>query len=60
MLIVDVAPPERAALTLPADAERWLAALLEELPPARAARVVAAVTGVPRDEIYARALAMKR
>ncbi len=28
-----------------ADAERWLIALLAELPPARAARVVAAVTG---------------
>ena len=44
---------------LSADAERWLVALLEELPPARAARVVAAVTGIKRDVIYARALALK-
>jgi len=34
-------------------------ALLQELPPARAARVVAAVTGVARDLIYARALALQ-
>ena len=39
------APPRRASRTrrCRADAERWLVALLEELPPARAARVVAAV-----------------
>ena len=59
VLIVDVAPPERAALTLPADVERWLAALLEELPPARAARVVAAVAGIRREAVYARALELK-
>jgi 16S rRNA (cytidine1402-2'-O)-methyltransferase len=39
---------------------RWLQALLEELPPARAARVVAAMTGVSRDDVYARALTLKR
>jgi hypothetical protein len=33
--------------------------LLTELPPARAARVVAAVTGVARDVVYARAIALK-
>ena len=60
VLIVDVpgvsaAPPAG----LDADGERWLAALLEELPPARAARVVAAVTGAPREAVYARALALK-
>ena len=38
---------------------RWLVALLEELPPSRAARVVAAVTGAPRADVYARALALK-
>jgi 16S rRNA (cytidine1402-2'-O)-methyltransferase len=61
VLIVDVRPtaPRGTADALSADAERWLAALLEELPPARAARVVAAATGIKRDVIYARALALK-
>ena len=61
VLIVDVGPPAPRGTSdaLSADAERWLAALLEELPPARAARVVAAVTGIKRDVVYARALALK-
>jgi 16S rRNA (cytidine1402-2'-O)-methyltransferase len=58
VLIVD-APVEAAAGVLDAQVERWLAALLSELPPARAARVVAEVSGVPRDAVYARALALK-
>ncbi len=44
---------------LSADAERWLAALLAEMPPARAARVVASMTGIKRDVVYARALELK-
>ncbi|MEP7328114.1 MAG: 16S rRNA (cytidine(1402)-2'-O)-methyltransferase [Betaproteobacteria bacterium] len=62
VLIVDVAAPREAvgSVTLSSDTVRWLQALLEELPPARAARVVAAVTGVPRDDVYARALELKR
>ena len=61
VLIVDVrAAVQRAAEEgLTADAERWLVALLDELPPARAARVVAAATGIKREVIYARALALK-
>jgi len=62
VLIVDVrapAPNVSGEEVLSADAERWLAALLEELPPARAARVVAAVAGIKRDAVYARALAIK-
>ena len=60
VLILDV-PAEGADLpTLSPDAETWLAALLQELPPARAARVVAAVTGVARELVYARALALQR
>lgn len=61
VLIVDALPAAArgAQVALDPDSERWLAALLEELPPARAARVVASVTGVPRDAIYARALALK-
>ena len=60
VLILDV-PAERAdARALSRDAESWLVALLEELPPARAARVVAAMTGVARELVYARALALQR
>jgi 16S rRNA (cytidine1402-2'-O)-methyltransferase len=61
VLIVDVRPAAQrnAEAGLTADAERWLVALLEELPPARAARVVAAATGIRREVIYARALALK-
>ena len=50
---------EAATPALTPDAERWLVALLAELPPARAARVVAAMTGAARDAVYARALALK-
>ena len=59
VLIVDESDAEQAAAALGPDAERWLAALLAELPPARAARIVSAVTGVARDAVYARALAIK-
>ena len=61
VLIIDAAGEVQATFTaLPADVERWLAALLEELPPARAARVAAAVTGTPRDQVYARAVALRQ
>jgi 16S rRNA (cytidine1402-2'-O)-methyltransferase len=61
VLIVDVMPaaPRVADEALSPDAERWLVALLEELPPARAARVVAAVVGIRRETVYARALVLK-
>lgn len=61
VLVID-APAPRAAegVELSPEHLRWLQALLEELPPAKAARVVAAVTGVPRDDVYARALMFKR
>jgi 16S rRNA (cytidine1402-2'-O)-methyltransferase len=42
------------------DARRLLDALADELPPARAARVVAKLTGLPRDVLYEMALARKR
>ncbi len=59
VLLVDAPadePPERA---LSADAARWLRALLAELPPARAARLVADLTGADRAACYAQALALK-
>jgi 16S rRNA (cytidine1402-2'-O)-methyltransferase len=60
VLLVDAPPaPEHAAEALPADAQRWLEALLDELPPARAARVVATVAGIRREAVYARALELK-
>jgi 16S rRNA (cytidine1402-2'-O)-methyltransferase len=63
VLLVDVAESpavQAGTAVLAPEAERWLAALLDELPPARAARVVAAVSGQSRDLVYARALALKR
>ncbi len=60
VLLVDAPPPREKADALSVDDERWLIALLAELPPARAARVVAAVAGVPREAVYARALELKR
>jgi 16S rRNA (cytidine1402-2'-O)-methyltransferase len=41
------------------DVRRLLTALVVELPPARAARVAAVATGLPRDVLYAQALALK-
>ena len=41
------------------DAQRLLAALVVELSPARAARVAAAATGLPRERLYAQAIAIK-
>jgi 16S rRNA (cytidine1402-2'-O)-methyltransferase len=60
VLIVDAASEvQLLTATLPRDVERLLAVLVEELPPARAAHVVANVTGAPRDQLYARAVALK-
>jgi 16S rRNA (cytidine1402-2'-O)-methyltransferase len=60
VLVVDAddvaaAPADGATL----DVRRLLVALVAELPPARAARVAAAVTGLPRDAMYAQAMALK-
>jgi 16S rRNA (cytidine1402-2'-O)-methyltransferase len=59
VLIVDAPVAPEAAATLSADSERVLARLLRELPPARAARVAADITGVARDALYARALELR-
>ena len=60
VLVVDApSPPSDKASALPVDVDRWLAELVRELPPARTARIVANVTGVARDQLYARAMALK-
>jgi len=60
VLLVD-APrkPEVVAGETTLDVRRLLSALVDELPPARAARVAAPVTGLPREAIYAQAMALK-
>ena len=59
VLIVD-APLKEGAAELSPDVQRLLAALVTELPPARAARVAAEATGVARDALYARAVALSK
>jgi len=59
VLVVDAPQGDAGAVATSAEADRLLRALLGELPPARAARVVAAVSGQPRDALYARALALQ-
>ena len=61
VLVVDAeaaADPAQAG-AIDATAAQWLAALATEMPPAAAARIVAAVTGAPRDLLYARAVALR-
>ncbi|HKP66550.1 MAG TPA: rRNA (cytidine-2'-O-)-methyltransferase, partial [Casimicrobiaceae bacterium] len=59
VLIVDAPTVGARAEPLSADVHALLDALLAELPPSRAARVAARITGLPRDVVYAQALAMK-
>ena len=60
VLLIDAAPAAQTATGDPSiDARRLLTALVAELPPARAARVAAAATGLPRDVLYAQAVALK-
>jgi 16S rRNA (cytidine1402-2'-O)-methyltransferase len=58
-IVLVVAPPEPVAVTAEADVERLLAELLAEMPPAKAAREAARLTGLDRKDLYARLLAMK-
>ena len=61
VLLVDAAPDVRVASADggPVDARALLVALLAELPPTKAARIAAQVTGKPRDALYAEALSLK-
>lgn len=53
------APPPAADTGIPDDALAWLTALVEVVSVRDAARVVAKVTGLPRDVLYAQALMLK-
>ena len=59
VLIVDAPTAQARRDALGPDVQRLLAALVAELPPARAARIAAAATGAARDALYAQALALK-
>ena len=52
VLVVDAPQAPRGAAVVGDDTRRLLTALLEELPPARAARVAARFTDLPRDVLY--------
>ena len=52
VLIVDAPPPPVQDRAMTDEARRLLEVLLEELPPARAARVAAKLTGLPREALY--------
>jgi 16S rRNA (cytidine1402-2'-O)-methyltransferase len=52
VLVVEPAQTEAVPAELDAMARRWLAAIAEVLPPARAAAVAAQATGLPRDVLY--------
>jgi 16S rRNA (cytidine1402-2'-O)-methyltransferase len=60
VLVID-APVSQATKSsdLTPDIERWLRALLAELPPAAAARIVATASGVSRSVVYARAMELR-
>jgi 16S rRNA (cytidine1402-2'-O)-methyltransferase len=58
-IVIIVAPPGEAPVPNAADADKLLKAALARLPAARAAGEVAKATGLPRRDLYARALEMK-
>ena len=59
VVIVDAAD-DVAPAALDDNGRRWLEALLDDLPPARAAAIVSRVTGVPREQVYQAALGQRR
>ena len=58
-IVVVVAPPGEAPPADADDADAMLRAALERMPAAKAAKEVAQATGLPRADLYARALALK-
>lgn len=59
VLVVDAPLAKAAPMPIDDATERWLAALVGELPPAAVARVATAATGIARERLYQRALALK-
>ena len=60
VVLIEAAPPPEASDALSDEALRVLGLLLEELPVKGAARLAAAITGAPRNALYAQALEMKK
>jgi 16S rRNA (cytidine1402-2'-O)-methyltransferase len=58
-IVIVIAPPGEAEPASEADADALLVAALERLSAAKAASEVAKATGLPRRELYTRALAIK-
>jgi len=58
-VVIVIGPPPEEAASSPADVDAALAEAVGRLSPADAAREVAAATGLPRRELYRRALALK-
>jgi 16S rRNA (cytidine1402-2'-O)-methyltransferase len=58
-IVVCIAPPPAEATASGADADAILAGLLAEMKPAQAAQEAARLTGLPRRELYQRALEIK-
>ena len=59
VLVVDAPVVDASAQAISSATSGLLSALLDELPPARAARVAAKLTHVPRDVLYAHALSLR-
>ncbi len=58
-IVVCVAPPDAEAAATSEDADTILLGLLAEMKPTRAAQEAARLTGLPRRELYQRALSLK-
>ncbi|MCE7026480.1 16S rRNA (cytidine(1402)-2'-O)-methyltransferase [Jiella avicenniae] len=58
-IVVCIAPPPAGSVAGEADADQILAGLLGEMKPAKAAQEAARLTGLPRRDLYQRALELK-